>query len=141
MCCHNCGKKLRKNQPICPWCGASQDAKKPEKKKNDKASGEPQMVKLGAKGATKAKTGKKWLIAILIIVGVILLALAVTAATLFGQINREGDLSEGDIAINQELPDQVQNIALFGLDTRSNDDNGRAFLQYGQNAEKQYKGA
>ncbi|MBQ4611980.1 MAG: LCP family protein [Clostridia bacterium] len=131
MNCYNCGRKLRKDQPVCPWCGASQDAKPAEKKTNKKQDAdEPKMVQLGAKGTKKAKKGKKWLVGVLIGVGAVLLALIITAVVIFssmlGNINREDELSAGEIGVNSELPDDVQNIALFGLDTRSNDDNGRS---------------
>ena len=138
MCCPDCGKRIRKDQTVCPWCGASQDAEKTDGKKNTKKSGEkaPAQVHLSAKGATKRKKltekQKKWLIGIGISVGAVLLALIITAATLIsgwlGKIQRESELSEGDIGINSDLPDskKVQNIALFGLDTRADDDSGRS---------------
>ncbi len=130
MCCPNCGKRIKKDQTVCPWCGASQDAAKAEKKK------EPVQVHLSAKGATKRKKltpkQKKWLIGILAGVGAVVLALIVVAvsffSSLFGRIQRESELSEGEIAVNSDLPNnkQVQNIALFGLDSRSNNDSGRS---------------
>lgn len=138
MCCPDCGKRIRKDQTVCPWCGASQDAEKTDGKKNTKKSGEkaPAQVHLSAKGATKRKKltekQKKWLIGIGISVGAVLLALIITAVTLIsgwlGKIQRESELSEGDIGINSDLPDskKVQNIALFGLDTRADDDSGRS---------------
>lgn len=130
MCCPNCGKRIRKEQTVCPWCGASQDIEKVEKKR---ASAQ---VHLSAKGATKRKKltdkQKKWFIGVGISVGAVLLALIVTAVTLIsswlGRIQRESALSEGEIAVNSALPhsDKVQNIALFGLDSRSNNDSGRS---------------
>ncbi len=138
MCCPNCGKRIRKDQTVCPWCGASQDAEKTDGKKNSKKSGEkaPAQVHLGAKGATKRKKltekQKKTLLAIGISAGAVLLALIVTAVTLIsgwlGKIQRESELSEGDIGINSNLPDSkdVQNIALFGLDSRADNDSGRS---------------
>ncbi len=138
MTCPNCGKRIRKDQTVCPWCGASQDAEKADEKKNAKKTGEkaPAQVHLSAKGATKRKKltekQKKTFLAIGISAGAVLLALIVTAVTLIsswlGKIQRESELSEGDIGINSDLPDskKVQNIALFGLDTRADDDSGRS---------------
>ncbi len=138
MTCPNCGKRIRKDQTVCPWCGASQDAKKADGRKNTKKAGEkaPAQVHLSAKGATKRKKltekQKKTFLAIGISVGAVLLALIITVITLIsgwlGKIQRESELSEGDIGINSDLPDskKVQNIALFGLDTRADDDSGRS---------------
>lgn len=138
MCCPNCGKRIRKDQTVCPWCGASQDAEKTDGKKTTKKSGEkaPAQVHLSAKGATKRKKltekQKKMFLIIGISAGAVLLALIVTAVTLIsswlGKIQRESELSEGDIGINSNLPDskEVQNIALFGLDSRADDDSGRS---------------
>lgn len=138
MCCPNCGKRIRKEQTVCPWCGAHRDAEKADSKKAGKAANEkePAQVQLSAKGATKRKRltdkQKKWLIGIGISLGAILLAIAVTAVTLvsvwLGKIQRESELSEGEVAVNSALPDddQVQNIALFGLDSRQNNDVGRS---------------
>lgn len=138
MCCPNCGKRIRKDQAVCPWCGASQDAEKTGGKKNTKKATEkaPAQVHLSAKGATKRKKltekQKKKLLVIGISAGAVLLALIITAITLIGgwlgKIQRESELSEGDIGINSDLPDSkdVQNIALFGLDTRADDDSGRS---------------
>ncbi len=133
MNCPNCGKRIRKDQTVCPWCGDCVDAQKAKSKKAEKA---PVQVHLSAKGATKRKKltekQKKMAIAIGISAGVILLALIITAVTVisvwFGRIHRESALSEGDIGINSNLPhsDKVQNIALFGLDSRSDNDSGRS---------------
>ncbi len=126
MRCQHCGKRIQKQQSVCPWCGQSQtDTEK-----------QPELVRLGAKGATKRRRltdkQKKWLIGIAISIGAVLLALVVTVVSLvgsmLGQINRESELDHSDIDINNALPDtaDVQNIALFGLDTRSDNDNGRS---------------
>lgn len=138
MTCPNCGKRIRKEQTVCPWCGASQDAEKTDGKKASKKSGEkaPAQVHLSATGATKRRRltdkQKKWFIGVGFSVGAVLLALIVTVVTLvsswLGKIQRESELSEGEIAVNSALPDsdKVQNIALFGLDSRSNNDSGRS---------------
>lgn len=133
MNCQNCGKKLRKEQIVCPWCGASQDADKLTKRAVKKESeSQPAQVHLSAKGATKkkAKKSKKVFIGILIALAAVILALVVTVVTIvssmLGQINRESALSEGEIGVNYELPEDVVNIALFGLDTRTDDDAGRS---------------
>lgn len=123
MKCIKCGKRLHSGQPICPYCGASQA----------QADGEPiqmslsQMSKTGQK---KKLTKKQLIIRIAIIVGAALLALAVTAVSIIyamlGRVQRGSELS-GSVGINVDLPTEgVQNIALFGLDTRQNNDVGRS---------------
>ncbi len=125
MCCSECGKKIRKDQTVCPWCGASQ--KDAGQKKEEK------QVRLSAEGAKKSrKLTKKWLIGIAASVGAVVLALVIVVVTwgssLLGNIQRESELSAGEIAVNSDLPhaDKVQNIALFGLDTRSDSESGRS---------------
>lgn len=132
MNCQNCGKKLRKNQIVCPWCGESQNVESSKGKTTKKATAkEPTQVRLSAQGVTKKKKKlKKWFIGIVIAIAAIILALIVTAVSLIssmlGQINRESELSEGEIGVNTELPEEVQNIALFGLDTRTDSESGRS---------------
>lgn len=134
MNCPNCGKRIRKDQTVCPWCGDSVDVEKAKKNKNTEKA--PAQVHLSAKGATKRKKltekQKKMFIAIGISGGAVLLALIITAVTLIsgwlGKIQRESELSAGDVGINSDLPasKDVQNIALFGLDSRADDDSGRS---------------
>lgn len=126
MTCPKCKKKIHKNQTVCPWCGADTNAitRKDEAK----------QVCLSAQGAKRQGLSKKkkWLIGILSSVGAIILALVIVVVTwgasLMGNIHRESELSAGDIAINSELPhsDKVQNIALFGLDSRTDSEVGRS---------------
>lgn len=126
MCCPKCKKKIHKNQTICPWCGA--DTTDVAKK------ADAQQVQLSAQGAKRKGLSKKkkWIIGIASSVGAILLALVIVVVTwgasLMGNIQRESELSEGDVAINSELPhtDKVQNIALFGLDSRKDTESGRS---------------
>lgn len=73
---------------------------------------------------------KKKLIIIFSSIGAVLLALIITVVSVvagyLNQVNRVSDLS-GDLGINSDLPTKgVQNIALFGLDTRNNDESGRS---------------
>ncbi len=125
MRCSECGKRIHKEQKVCPWCGTS--TKAADKK-------EPTQVRLSAKGAKRKglSTKKKWLIGILSSLGAVVLALVIVVVTwgasLMGNIHRESELSEGDIAVNSDLPhsDKVQNIALFGLDSRSDTESGRS---------------
>lgn len=126
MTCPKCKKKIHKNQTVCPWCGADTNAitRKDEAK----------QVCLSAQGAKRQGLSKKkkWLIGILSSVGAIILALVIVVVTwgasLMGNIHRESELSAGDIAINSDLPhtDKVQNIALFGLDSRQDNESGRS---------------
>ncbi len=128
MRCQKCAKKINKTQTVCPWCGASQD---------EPTEQTPQQVRLSDAAAPKKRRltpkQKKWLIGIAIGVGAVVLALVVTAVTLvgsmLGQINRESELSEGDVGITEEstqLSKDVKNIALFGLDSRSDNESGRS---------------
>ncbi len=125
MCCPECGKKIRKGQTVCPWCEASLE--------NVDRAGETKQVRLTAAGTKKSrKLTKKWLIGIAASVGAVLLALVIVVVTwgssLLGRIQRESELSAGEIAVNSDLPhaDKIQNIALFGLDTRSDSESGRS---------------
>ncbi len=126
MTCPKCNKKIHKNQTVCPWCGADTNAAR----KKD----EEKQVCLSAQGAKRQGLSKKkkWLIGILSSAGAIILALVIVAVTwgasLMGNIHRESELSEGDIALNSDLPhtDKVQNIALFGLDSRKDNESGRS---------------
>lgn len=123
MNCINCGKRLKKEQPICPYCGASQKH----------AEGEPVQISLSQlsnAGAKPKLTRKQLITRIAIITGAVLLALVVVGvsviASILGQVNRESELS-GDLGINTALDTKdVQNIALFGLDSRQNNDSGRS---------------
>ncbi len=131
MRCRHCGKKINKKQAVCPWCGESQKAKKVATDEQN-----PEQVRLSAKGTTKRRRltdkQRKWLIGIAIAVGAILLAAIVTVVSvifsMLGNIQRESELSAGEIGINSALPaaKDVKNIALFGLDTRNDDENGRS---------------
>lgn len=126
MTCPKCKKKIHKNQTVCPWCGADTNAitRKDEAK----------QVCLSAQGAKRQGLSKKkkWLIGILSSVGAIILALVIVVVTwgasLMGNIHRESALSEGDVAVNSDLPhsNKVQNIALFGLDSRQDNEVGRS---------------
>lgn len=126
MTCPKCNKKIHKNQTVCPWCGADTNAAR----KKD----EEKQVCLSAQGAKRQGLSKKkkWLIGILSSAGAIILALVIVVVTwgasLMGNIHRESELSEGDIALNSDLPhtDKVQNIALFGLDSRQDNESGRS---------------
>ena len=127
MRCPECGKKLRKDQAVCPWCET-------DLTKELAAQKEPAQVRLSAQGAKKKGLSKKkkWLIGIVSSVGAVLLALVIVVvswgASLMGNIQRESELDAGEIAVNSDLPytDEVQNIALFGLDSRKDAESGRS---------------
>lgn len=123
MTCIQCGKRIKKSQPICPYCGAAQN----------KAEGESVQIslsQLSKTGKKKPLTRKQLIQRIAIIGGAVLLALAVVVTSVLlavlGQVNRESELS-GSMGVNTELNTKgVQNIALFGLDSRRNNDVGRS---------------
>ncbi|MBQ9859162.1 MAG: LCP family protein [Clostridia bacterium] len=122
MNCKKCGKRLSGEPDVCPRCGAPQKA----------------TVSLGAIQAAHAKKkGKKKLtkkqlairiaiIAASSIAAVVLVVFSIAWGFLEGAIQQGSELS-GDIGINEYLPTNgVQNIALFGLDTRQDTEEGRS---------------
>lgn len=123
MKCIKCGKRLHSGQPICPYCGASQA----------QADGEPIQMSLSqmSKTGQKKKLTKKQLI----IRHRHHRRRGTAGAGGYsrqhhlchaGAVQRGSELS-GSVGINVDLPTEgVQNIALFGLDTRQNNDVGRS---------------
>lgn len=122
MNCKKCGKKINGEPDVCPRCGTPLKA----------------TVSLGAIQAAHAKqtskkklTKKQLAIRIAIIAASSLAALGLVSFTLAwvlleGAIQQGSDLS-GDLGINEYLPTNgVQNIALFGLDTRQDTEEGRS---------------
>ena len=137
MRCPNCDKRIRKDQTVCPWCGESHDAEKADNKQEGKAKRAEKVAQVqlsadGAKHRGLSPKQKKTLLIVGISLGAIVLAAVVTVVTVLstwlGKIQRESELSEGEVAVNSDLPssDEVQNIALFGLDSRSDNDVGRS---------------
>ena len=125
MVCKECGKKIKDGVDECPRCGAQQTP-----------DTEPKMVSLGAIKASQDRkrpplSKKQKITRIVVIVVAALLALLIAVGSILyaymvGRVDRVSDLS-GDMGINSELPTNgVQNIALFGLDTRTNNDSGRS---------------
>lgn len=115
MNCDKCGKKLRKNQAVCPACGTPR----------------PATVSLRAAGGKKKLTKKQLAIRIVIIAAAVLAALAITfVSVMMAYLNRVDRTSEisGSTGINSqiEFSKDVTNIALFGLDTRQHNDVGRS---------------
>lgn len=125
MECNQCGKKLREGLPTCPRCGAEQVV-------------QPALVNLSelneqeiARHAKKKPlTRKQLIIRVTIIATAIIAALAIAIISIpylliASNIQQESELS-GDLGIEYVLPEGVVNIALFGLDTRQNNDGGRS---------------
>lgn len=121
MVCKKCGKKVKGEPEICPRCGA------PMK----------ETVSLGAihdarEARHKKKLTKKQLalrISLIVLASLLAVVIAVVTimwATIASNIKPGSELS-GDIAINSDLPTEgVQNIALFGLDTRQDNEVGHS---------------
>ncbi len=120
--CKKCGKRIKGEPDICPHCGAAL----------------ANTVSLGAihaahaKKKEKKKLTKKQLILRIVIIVVAVLAALVVAAVTFAwafietNVNRGSDLGS-DVGVNEALPlEGVKNIALFGLDTRGDNDSGRS---------------
>ncbi len=122
MKCKYCDKKIKPGQPVCPFCGKAQDG--------------AQQVSLGAvsTGGKKKKLTKKQLwIRIGIIAGAVVAALAITVitviSTLLSNVRRGSDIGgSGSLNIDPTVDygTDVTNIALFGLDSRKDDDVGRS---------------
>lgn len=119
MNCDKCGKPLRKNQTVCPACGAPRPAEPPA------------TVSLRAAGGKKKLTKKQLAIRIVLIAAAVLAALAIAfVSVMMAYLNRVDRTSEisGSTGINSqiEFSKDVTNIALFGLDTRQHNDVGRS---------------
>ena len=77
MNCDKCGKKLRKNQAVCPACGTPRPAEPPA------------TVSLRAAGGKKKLTKKQLAIRIVIIAAAVLAALAITfVSVMMAYLNR-----------------------------------------------------
>jgi len=133
MTCKECGKSLRKGATVCPRCGAAQTIEP------DVVSEEPQMVGLADMAAKAAPTKKRlplWATITIISASSLLLAVLIWAGLpfvinyfKFGSLApQESKLDTSDLAINEALVDKtgVQNIALFGLDSRTDSESGRS---------------
>lgn len=95
----------------------------------NKAENGEKMVRLKGDKVPMSKK-KKIILSIVISLAAIALALVIVAVSVatsyLNQVSRLSDLS-GDIGVNSDLPtDGVQNIALFGIDSRNNDESGRS---------------
>ncbi len=121
MKCKHCGKNV-KEDGYCPRCGefVSQDG------------GRVSLAGIHARAQKKkTKLTKKQLwIRIGLISLAVIAALAIVIgsviASLLGRVHRESEMS-GDLHINEVLPtSDVQNIALFGTDSRQDNDSGRS---------------
>lgn len=121
MKCKQCGKTV-KEDGYCPRCG-------------EFVSQEGEQVSLAnihasAQKAKKPLTKKQlWIrigvISLAVVLTLVIIAFAVMYMYL-GRVNREDEMS-GDLHLNAELPTQdVQNIALFGTDSRQDNDGGRS---------------
>ncbi len=126
MNCKSCGKELDSNQAICPHCLTPQEPAKPmvslsELHQQAKNKKKPFSIKQLAWRAAG--------IALAAVVFSVSLASGCYFYTknLLDSVGIAPKLDESNLGINNTLPtDGVTNIALFGLDTRSNDDVGRS---------------
>lgn len=122
MICKKCGRKVQGEPEFCPRCGfpmrgtantGAAHAAKPVRRKKKKRS----------KGLLA------WRIC-LVTVAILLIAVLTGAVTLWAMIHsnvQKGEDLSGDMQINSTLPTEgVQNIALFGLDTRDNNEIGHS---------------
>lgn len=121
MVCKKCGKKVKGEPEVCPRCGAPMQ----------------ETVSLGAiHAAQEAKHKKKLtkkqlairitLITVASLLAVVLVAVTIMWAMIAGNVQKGSEL-ESDIGINSDLPTEgVQNIALFGLDTRKDNEVGHS---------------
>ncbi len=151
MKCAQCGSILPDGQKACLQCGAIQETPAEEKTEITEVAEEatgatadlPPLVSLSdlneeaEQAQVKEKkplTRKQLIIRIAIIAVSVLAALAIVlVSTLWllvdSNIQQESAISEGEVDVNTNVPapsSEVTNIALFGLDTRSNNDSGRS---------------
>lgn len=124
MVCKKCNKRIRKDTSVCPYCGAPQ----------------VETVSLGQisaaqeEGNKKKLTGKQKAKRTIIIIASILAALillgvggCIAMEAWWNNTVAEDPLNEEDLGINQDLPQTgITNIALFGLDTRADSEDGRS---------------
>ena len=125
MVCKNCKKRIKKDTAVCPYCATPQT----------------ETVSLGQinaaqeEGAKKKLTGKQKTKRAIIIIASILAALILLGVG--GCVAMEiwwdntvvapEEFNEEELGINEELPQGgVTNIALFGLDARSDTDDARS---------------
>lgn len=119
MKCDKCGKALRRNQGFCPACGAARPEEAPAQVSLRQASGKPKL------------TQKQLWTRIGIIAGAVVAAIAVAVvsivAALLGRVQQASELSGSTgIDSNIQFNANVTNIALFGLDSRQDNDVGRS---------------
>lgn len=125
MLCKKCNKRIKNETPVCPYCGAPQT----------ETVSLGQMNAAQEEGKKKKLTGKQKTKRIIIIIVSILAALAllITGGCFAmewwwnSNVVSEEPLNEEELGINTDLPvTGVTNIALFGLDSRSDSDEGRS---------------
>ncbi len=126
MVCKECNKRIKKDTPVCPYCGTPQT----------ETVSLGQMSAAQEEGKKKKLTGKQKTKRMLIIISSILLALillvvggcfAMEAWWENTVVSPGEEFNEGDLGINTDLPQTgVTNIALFGLDTRADSEEGRS---------------
>ncbi len=149
MLCKKCGKEMPDEMPSCPHCGEEVLPQEPEMTEEEAVledavpaeEAEPvPMVGLAdiiaqAEKKKKKLTKKQIWIRVGIVASSVLAALLVALAfflwpllTGYLQMKRESKLDVSDLEINQALADKtgVQNIALFGLDSRKDTQSGRS---------------
>lgn len=122
--CKKCNKRIKNDTPVCPYCGAPQAETVSLGQMNDAQEA----------GKKKKLTGKQKAKRAVIIIVSILAALAVlitggcfAVEHWFNSTVEPEELNEEELSINTELPATgVTNIALFGLDDRSDTDEGRS---------------
>lgn len=128
MICKKCQKKIQDGTSVCPFCGAPQG----------------ETVSLGAMSSAPAAKNKKsrkkagaistTAIVALIMVPVLLISMAGIGACCLLKQTPPGTediapINPDNLGINEELVPQTEdviNIALFGLDNRGDDDDGRS---------------
>lgn len=124
MVCKKCNKRIKNDTPVCPYCGAPQT----------ETVSLSQMNAAQEEGKKKKLTGKQKAKRAIIIIVSILAALALLIAGgcfamehWYNSTVEPEELNEEELGINPDLPvTGVTNIALFGLDDRSDTDDGRS---------------
>ena len=121
MVCKKCNKRIKKETSVCPYCGAPQT----------------ETVSLGAihdahinrkkKRSTGKIIGRILLILLAILLAIAIAAVSATYLFLDSNLQHGSELNESTLGINNELPvGGITNIALFGLDNRTESTDGNS---------------
>ncbi len=115
--CQKCGKRIPDGKRYCPRCGWMPNNAQKESMRLSVAAKPPMK---------KKKRGLKGLLILLAVLAAVAVAAVSVIYGLLGNVNRVSELGS-DMGVNEQVPATgVQNIALFGLDTRAHSETGHS---------------